>query len=125
MLNYEVLEMLAKTVHECQPELPIIDYGRVITVSSVKPKNYDIVDCATFEKEFSKICDEKNGVFEDLIEHVTNPALESYVVKNVIECMGYNFIVRHNVNGLPYPAMIVQFEKKWDNRRLWSNSCRQ
>ena len=111
MLNYEVLEMLAKTVHECQPELPIIDYGRVITVSSVKPKNYDIVDCATFVKEVDKICNEKKGVFEDLIEHVINPTLESYVVKNVIECMGYNFIVRHNVNGLPYPAMIVQFEK--------------
>ena len=31
MFNHEALEILAKTIHECQPELPIIDYARVIT----------------------------------------------------------------------------------------------
>lgn len=111
MFDYEALKIFSKTVRELQPDLQDIDYGRIIAVSSIKPKNYDIVDCATFEEEFYKVYDKDTPIFEELIEGMTNPALESYVVKNVIECMGYNFIVRHNVNGLPYPAMIIQFEK--------------
>lgn len=111
MFSNEDLKTITRNIHEHYPELSDTDYGRVIAISSIMPKNYDIVDCATFKEEFNKINTKRIHTFEELIEHITNPALESYVVKNAIECMDYNFIVRHNVKGLPYPAMIVQFEK--------------